>query len=235
MTVRAALASVLERIERACERSGRGHDDVKLVAVSKTVPAATVRRAVECGQTVFGENRVQEALGKLDEVGPGARWHLIGHLQRNKVRLAVGAFELIHAIDDVDLAREVDRRAAARRIVQPVLLQVNLAREATKFGVGADELPAVLDAALGLAHVAVRGLMMIPPPVARADDSRRWFVELRELRGAMVRRTGRDLPELSMGMTDDFEVAIEEGATLVRVGRAIFGERHATEGQGPPR
>jgi pyridoxal phosphate enzyme (YggS family) len=223
--VRAALDSVRERIERACERSRRRPDTVRLVAVSKTFPAADVRRAMDHGHTLFGENRVQEALAKIEQVGPGARWHLVGHLQRNKVRHAVGVFELIHSIDGIELVRELDRRAAAAGVVQPVLLQVNLAAETTKHGTPADELPALVDATAALDHVALTGLMTIPPPVERAEDSRPWFARLRELGLAMSRRAGRDLSELSMGMTDDFEVAIEEGATLVRVGRAIFGER----------
>jgi len=222
---RAALAAVRERIERACARSGRDPATVRLVAVSKTVPALRVREMLDAGQTLFGENRVQEALAKIPEVGPGAVWHLIGALQRNKARHAVGVFELIHGVDGLKLAAELDRRAAAAGLRQSILVQLNLAGEATKSGVGERELWPLLDGIAALEHLALRGLMTIPPPVDDAEDSRAPFARLRELRDRAARRIGRPLPELSMGMTDDFEVAVEEGATLVRVGRALFGER----------
>jgi pyridoxal phosphate enzyme (YggS family) len=198
---------------------------VRLVAVSKTFPAERVREAMEAGQSLFGENRVQEALAKIPEVGEGARWHLIGHLQRNKARHVVGLFELIHGVDDDRLAVELDRRCAAAGATQDVLVQVNLSGEATKSGVDEAGLFPLLDAVAPLDHVQVRGLMTIPPPVDRPEDSRRWFARLRELLDASSRHLGTPLPELSMGMTNDFETAVEEGATLVRVGRAIFGDR----------
>jgi pyridoxal phosphate enzyme (YggS family) len=178
----------------------------------------------EAGQSVFGENRVQVALAKMGEVGP-ARWHLVGHLQRNKARHAVGAFDLIHAVDDLELAREIDRRAAARSFVQPVLVEVNVAGEDTKEGVAVDALPRLLEDMVPLPSLDLQGLMAIPPPAGDPEASRPWFRELARLRDASARRLGRPLPHLSMGMSDDFEVAIEEGATLVRVGRALFGER----------
>ncbi len=219
------LREVRHRIAGACARAGRDPETVALVAVSKTFPARRVRELVECGHDLFGENRVQEAIEKIPLVGPGARWHLVGHLQRNKARHAVGVFELIHSVDDLDLATELDRRAAASGIVQPVLVQVNLSREATKSGAGEDDVLPLLEAVLGLAHLDLRGLMNIPPPAESAEDSRVWFARLRELRDRAEIRLGRSLPELSMGMSDDFEVAVEEGATLVRVGRALFGGR----------
>jgi pyridoxal phosphate enzyme (YggS family) len=198
---------------------------VRLVAVTKTVPAEIVRRALGEGQDTFGENRVQEALAKIPEVGGGARWHMIGHLQKNKTRHAVGAFELIHSLDRIDLGREIDRRAAAAGVRQQVLVQVNLSEEETKSGVQDAGLFPLLEGLLALPHLDVRGLMTVPPPVDDAGENRRWFAALRERRDEAERRFGVSLPELSMGMTDDFEVAVEEGATLVRVGRAIFGER----------
>lgn len=221
----AAYLRVRERIDEACSRAGRSPDEVRLVAVSKTFPAERIRELLECGHDLFGESRVQEALVKIPLVGPGARWHMIGHLQRNKARHVVGTFELIHGVDSLELAREIDRRAAARGLVQPVLLQLNLAAEQTKAGLAEAELAPVLDAVAALPALDLRGLMTIPPPAPVAEDSRRWFARLRECRDACAGRLGRPLPELSMGMTDDFEVAAEEGATLVRVGRAIFGER----------
>jgi pyridoxal phosphate enzyme (YggS family) len=212
-------------MSEACARAGRSPAEVRLVAVSKTFPAEVVRELMACGHDLFGENRVQEALDKIAEVGPGAIWHMVGHLQRNKARHAVGAFELIHSVDSVALAREIDRRAAERGIVQPILLQLNLGAEQSKSGAGAGEVEALARAAAALPALELRGLMAIPPPGPSAAAARGWFAKLRELRDGCARQLGRPLPELSMGMTDDFEVAIEEGATLIRVGRALFGER----------
>ena len=223
--LRATLERILGRIDSACDRSGRARGSARLVAVSKTFPAERVRAALAAGQVDFGENRVQEALAKIDEVGPGPRWHLIGSLQRNKARHVVGRFALVHSVDGEALARELDRRAAAAGAVQPVLIQVNQAGEATKSGVAPDRLSALVDFVVGSEALDLRGLMSVPPPADRPEDSRRWFVALRALRDREATRTGRALPELSMGMSDDFEVAVEEGATLVRVGRALFGER----------
>ena len=215
----------MARIESACRRAGRPPSEVTLVAVSKTVPAPRVSALLEAGQTVFGENRVQEALGKMEAVGPPARWHLVGHLQRNKARHAVGVFDLIHSVDDLELAREIDRRAAARGIVQPVLVEVNVAGEASKEGVAPAALPGLLEGMAPFRAISVQGLMAIPPPAEDPEASRPWFRELGRLRDDAARRLGAAVPHLSMGMSDDFEVAIEEGATLVRIGRALFGER----------
>jgi hypothetical protein len=220
-----SLREVRARIAAACGRAGRDPAAVTLVAVAKSFPVQRIDEALACGQRVFGENRVQEALAKIWRVSPGARWHLVGHLQRNKARQVVGRFELIHSLDGEALARELDRRAAAAGIVQGVLIEVNVAREATKHGVDEEELERLLDAVLPMAHLEVRGLMAIPPPPVRPEDSRGYFARLREARDRCASRFGRAFPELSMGMTDDYEVAIEEGATLVRIGRAIFGER----------
>jgi PLP dependent protein len=219
------LEDVRGRMAAACARARRDPGSVLLVAVSKTVPAAVVAEAMAAGQIVFGENRVQEALTKMAATGSGAVWHLVGHLQKNKARLAAGAFELIHGIDDRELAGELDRRAASRDVTQPVLVQANLAGESTKSGAGEEGLMPLLEAVAGLRHLDLRGLMIIPPPVVDPELARPWFRRLREIRDRAASRLARPLPELSMGMTDDFEVAIEEGATLVRVGRAIFGER----------
>ncbi len=221
----AALESVRRRIGEACRRVHRAPASVALVAVSKSVPASRVRELLACGQALFGENRIQEAMEKVPLVGTGARWHLVGHLQRNKAKHAVGAFELIHSVDGTELARELERRAAARGVVQPVLVEVNVAGEASKQGTDEASLPAVLDTISGLVHLELQGLMCVPPPAESPEQARRWFARLRELRDAARSRMGRELPELSMGMSEDFEVAVEEGATLVRVGRALFGPR----------
>jgi len=222
----AARARVLERIEEAARRSGRTGSDVRLVAVSKTIPADRLRAAVAAGLDLLGENRVQEALGKVDEV-PGARWHLIGPLQANKARRAVAAFAMIEAVDSAGLAARLDRIAAevrpGRRL--PALLQVNVDVDPAKAGFRPDELPGVLPGILDLPNLDVRGLMTVGRLVADAEAARPTFVALRrlseQLRGADP-RLGADL---SMGMSDDYPVAIDEGATLVRVGRALFGER----------
>ena len=213
------LERVRERLARAAERAGRRPDDVLLIAVSKTVDVERIRAAVAAGVTALGENRVQEAKTKIAELGRPAAWHLIGHLQTNKVKDALPLFDVIHSLDRLDLAREIERRAAARGQVVDALLQVNVAAEASKGGVGPDAVGETLDAIGKLAHVRVRGLMTIPPEVERAEDSRPWFRRLREL----AERHG--LRELSMGMSGDFEVAVEEGATMVRVGTAVFGPR----------
>ena len=221
----ARLAAVRERMRRACGVCGRDPDSVELVAVSKAQPADRVRELVACGQRLFGENRVQEALAKMEEVGAGAGWHLIGTLQRNKARHAVGRFRLIHSVDNEKLALELDRRAEQAGLRQAILVQLNLAGEPTKSGVSGEALWPLLERLAGLQQVELRGLMTVPPQADDPEASRPWFARLRELRDEASRRTGQALPELSMGMTDDFEVAIEEGATLVRVGRAILGDR----------
>jgi hypothetical protein len=215
----ANLERVRERIVRAAERAGRRPEDVLLVGVSKTVDVERIRRAVSAGLGALGENRVQEARQKIAALGRPVPWHLIGHLQTNKVRDALELFDLIHSLDRMDLARECDRRARQRGRPVDALVQVNAAGEASKGGFAPDAVGPTLEALVNLDHVRVRGLMTIPPAVERAEDARPWFRALAEL----GKRHG--LTELSMGMSADFEVAIEEGATMVRVGTAIFGPR----------
>jgi pyridoxal phosphate enzyme (YggS family) len=217
--IRGNLEAVRERIARAAARAGRRGDDVLLIGVSKTVDVARIRSAVEAGLRVLGENRVQEAKTKIAVLGRLAAWHLIGHLQTNKVRDALELFDVIHSLDRLDLARELERRGAARGQAVEALLQVNVAAEPTKGGFAPEAVGEALDAIGKLPHVQVTGLMAIPPEVQRAEDARPWF---RQLRG-LAERHG--LRGLSMGMSGDFEVAVEEGATMVRVGTAIFGPR----------
>ena len=220
------LAGVRERIAAAEARAGRRAGAVTLVTIGKTWPAAVLREAVAAGATVLGENKVQEALAKAPGV-PGARWHLVGRLQRNKARRAVELFSLIHTLDTPALAQRLASLGVERAAPVEALVQVNLSREPTKGGVLEADLPAFLDACAGLEGLRVRGLMAIPAPPERPEDSRAAFARLRGLRDAEAARSrpGVALDELSMGMTDDFEVAVEEGATQVRVGRAIFGPR----------
>jgi pyridoxal phosphate enzyme (YggS family) len=218
-TLRRNLAAVRERIERAAGRAGRRPEDILLIGVSKTVPAERVRLGVEAGLTALGENRVQEARDKIKILGRPVPWHLIGHLQTNKVRDALELFDLIHSLDRLELARELERRAGDRLV--NVLLEVNVAEEPSKSGFAPEAVGPALEAIGAMTHLRVRGLMAIPPIVERAEDSRPWFQTLRRL----AERHG--LRELSMGMSADFEVAIEEGATMVRVGTAVFGARPA--------
>ena len=215
----------------AASRAGRSAADVRLIAVSKTHPIDAVRAAAEAGQVDFGENKVQEALQKIAQsTDRRLRWHLIGHLQSNKAKKAAGAAQAIHAIDSVDLLKRVEQAAAAAGRTIQVLVQVDLALEDTKFGAPEADLPAIFQEAANCRAAVMTGLMLLPPLAENPQEARPWFVRLRgvrdRLRDAGV--PGEHLRELSMGMSHDFEVAIEEGATLVRVGTAIFGERHYT-------
>jgi PLP dependent protein len=220
-TVRRNLDAVRERILRAAGRAGRRAEDVLLIGVSKTVTAERVRLGVEAGLGALGENRVQEARDKIKILGRPVPWHLIGHLQTNKVRDALELFDLIHSLDRLELAREIERRAGDPGRVVDALLEVNVAEEPSKSGFAPEAVGPALEALAGMTHLKVRGLMVIPPLAERAEDARPWF---RMLRGLAERHR---LVELSMGMSADFEVAIEEGATMIRVGTAIFGARPA--------
>ncbi|HEV7843157.1 MAG TPA: YggS family pyridoxal phosphate-dependent enzyme [Pyrinomonadaceae bacterium] len=227
--LRARLMEVRRRIERAAVRSRRALQEVTLIGVSKTQPAEMVQLALAANLRDFGENRVQEADAKIDEIGHStARWHLIGHLQANKARRAVMLFDLIHSLDSIALAERLDRLCAEEgRAELPVLIQVDLAGEETKSGASEEELPELAAAVEGCEHLSLRGLMVLPPFFEEAERVRPFFRRLRELRDALASRQafGARRGELSMGMSHDFEIAIEEGATLVRVGTAIFGER----------
>ncbi len=228
--IRVNVERVRERIARAAERAGRRGEDVLLIGVSKTVEIARIREAVAAGVPALGENRVQEARPKIAELGRPVDWHLVGQLQTNKAKDAVELFEVIHSVDRPELARELDKRARQRGRPVEVLAQVNLAGEGQKGGVVPEGLGALLDSVAGFEHVRVRGLMAIPPEAMDPEDARAWFRTLRKL----GERHG--LAELSMGMSGDFEVAIEEGATMVRIGTAIFGPHPARPpqpGMGP--
>lgn len=216
--IRAGFETVEARVAAACQRAGRARDSVTLVAVTKTFPADAVDAAVAAGARDLGENRVQEARDKKPSVAGQARWHLIGHLQSNKVKDAVRLFDVIHTVDSESLAQKIARAALTSGKVQDVLIEVNIGREEQKAGADPDEVIALARACASLEGIALRGLMAIPP-VGPAEEMRSYFRELRRLRDESR------LADLSMGMTDDFEVAIEEGSTIVRVGRAIFGSR----------
>jgi hypothetical protein len=227
--IAANLAAVRERMARAAERAGRTGRDVILVAVSKTHPPEQVREAFAAGQLAFGENKVQEAEAKVtalqDLRAAGLRWHLVGHLQSNKARKAVPLFDLVHSVDGADLGRKLALISAETGRVLEALVQVDLANEATKHGVAEAELLPVLESLRALPSLALRGLMILPPFSEDPTANRPYFKKLRELRDRASAQGLLAGGELSMGMSHDFEVAIEEGATIVRVGTAIFGER----------
>lgn len=223
MALAARLATVRRSIEQAARRVGRDPASVRLIAVSKLQPAARAQAAVAAGQLDLGENYAQELRDKAAEV-PGARWHMIGNLQRNKAKYVVGLADLLHTLDSLGLAEEVSRRALARGQAQRCLIQVNLGDETQKSGCAPAEVSALVDEARGLGGLRLEGFMCLPP-LASPEETRPHFRELARLAQEERRRTGLALAELSMGMSADFEVAIEEGATMVRVGTAIFGER----------
>jgi hypothetical protein len=219
---------VLEQVACAARASGRAEESVLLVGATKTVPAERIREAMAAGLKIAGENRLQEALPKIQALrGEPIRWHFIGQLQRRKVRSIVGAFDLIHSVDSLELAQEIDRRAGAAGHRQEVLLEVNLGEEATKAGFHPAGLEDVLGRVGGLPHVSVKGLMTIPPASRDPEQARPYFRQLRELAERLSRLAvpAVSMHELSMGMSNDFVVAIEEGATMIRVGTAIFGMR----------
>lgn len=223
------VSSVLDRIRSAEQASGRPKGSVRLVAATKAVSSELIREAIAAGLTLAGENRLQEALPKIEALqGEPIKWHFIGQLQRRKARSVIGIFELIHSVDSFDLAQEIDRRAEAAGLQQEILLEVNIGGERSKAGFEPGKLEQTLSRFGTLTHVAVKGLMAIPPPVEVAEQARSYFRALRELgrRLALQAIPRISMNELSMGMSNDYQVAIEEGATLVRVGTAIFGARH---------
>ena len=226
-TIRSRIDGIRRRMESAAQRCGRRPEEITLIAVSKTYPASDVDLAAAAGIKDFGENKVQELLQKQPQTAEDLRWHFIGHLQTNKVRNIIGKVCLIHSVDSMHLAEEIDRRAAAAGTVQEVLLQVNAAGEETKFGLAEEDvLPLAEAIAADLNNIRIRGLMQIPPFEEDADKVRVWFKKLYSLKEDLQRRGFKDADILSMGMSHDFETAIEEGATHVRVGTAIFGERN---------
>src|SRR5207244_7977712 len=219
------LERVSEEIAQGSAKAGRSADELELVAISKTHDAAKVREAIEAGQILFGESRVQEARVKIPELPSSLRWHFVGHLQKNKIRHALPLFELIHSVDSLTLAQDINRIAEEDGMHPRVLLEVNVAGEGSKFGFVPEKLREEMESLLALPRLSILGLMCIPPIADEAEASRKYFVTLREFRDSLQTEFHVDLAQLSMGMTQDYVVAVEEGATLVRVGTAIFGER----------
>ena len=227
MGLAANLETIRQRIKAACDRSDREPNSVTLLAVTKTQPPETVSTAAGLGLLVFGENKVQEAKAKIPLCPGKLRWHFIGHLQSNKCRDAVQLFQMIHSVDSLSLAQEINQRADEAAKTMPVLLEVNLAGEASKFGYRPEKLLAELKEINFLPRIEIHGLMTVPPWSPDAESSRPHFRRLRELKEQAETVLGAPLPHLSMGMSGDFEVAIEEGATMVRIGTALFGPRKA--------
>jgi pyridoxal phosphate enzyme (YggS family) len=219
------LNLVRMQIAEAERTSRRAAGSVELVAVSKTHPPESIRQAFEAGQLLFGENRVQEAKAKIPELPARLRWHLIGHLQSNKIRQALPLFEMFHGVDSVELLEEIQRIAADLGLFPRILLQINVAGESSKFGFAPERLLSEVERIVRAERIQIEGLMTIPPLSANPEDSRKYFVLLRQLRDRLEKEFRLSLPQLSMGMSGDYRVAVEEGATLVRVGTAIFGER----------
>jgi len=219
------LERVREQVAEAAAKVGRAVDEIQLIAITKTHAAERVREAIEAGQTLFGESRVQEARAKIPLLPASLRWHFVGHLQKNKIRHALPLFELFHSVDSLALAHEMNRIADEDGIHPRVLLEINVSGEGSKFGFKPETVRAEMESLLALPRLSIEGLMTIPPLAENAEASREFFAQLREFRDAIEKEFDLKLPQLSMGMTTDFTVATEEGATLVRVGTAIFGER----------
>lgn len=219
------LIHIQQRIHTATQQAGRAAGSVQLLAVSKTFPAEAVAEAVLAGQRLFGENRVQELQAKVPALAPDLQWHLIGHLQSNKVRKVLPLVQMIHSVTSLDLAKDISRIAGELGLCPQLCLEVNLGAESSKSGFSESQLLEELDALCALPHLSLQGLMCIPPFELAAEDARPYFARLRQLRDSCATRSGLALPTLSMGMSHDFEVAISEGATIVRVGSAIFGHR----------
>lgn len=225
MDLETNVRTVRQRIEAACARAKRDPNEITLVAVTKGQPPESVCAAAALGLTLFGENKVQEAKAKIPLCPGRARWHMVGHLQTNKCRDAVGLFEMIQSVDSLRLAEELNRRAEQAAKTMPILLEVNAVGEASKFGCRPDQLLADLDRINALPRLEIQGLMTVPPWAIDPEKVRPVFRQMRELKARCEQLLGAPLPHLSMGMTGDFEVAIEEGATLVRIGTALFGAR----------
>ncbi len=225
------LKKVEDKITAACLRAGRAREDVTLIAVSKTKPESMVEEAYSVGQRDFGENKVQEICRKIEVLPQDIRWHMIGHLQRNKVRQVVGKACMIHSVDSLRLAEAISQEAVKQDSIVPVLIEVNVAQEESKFGVTTEETIALIEAAAKLPHISIRGLMTIAPFVEDPEENRPIFRKLKQLSVDIAAKNINNvtMSVLSMGMTNDYEVAIEEGATMVRVGTGIFGERDYTK------
>ncbi len=225
--IRENLDSVEERIENACLSCGRKRADVKLIAVSKTKPLTALQEAYSCGCRDFGENKVQELVDKYEALPKDIRWHMIGHLQRNKVKYIVDKVYLIHSVDSLRLAEEIEKEAAKKGVTVNILAEVNVAGEESKFGTTVSEVTSLVEKIARMPHIRLKGLMTVAPYVEDSEQNRRFFAKLNQIYVDIIHKNidNVSMEELSMGMTGDYEVAITEGATYVRIGTGIFGER----------
>lgn len=221
------LENVEEKIQEACRRSGRNREDITLIAVSKTKPIETLQHAYDLGVRVFGENKVQELSEKYDALPDDIHWHMIGHLQRNKIKYIIGKTELIHSVDSFRLAEAIEKEAAKRNLTADVLMEVNIAQEESKFGLLPEEVDEFIEKVQKLPHLQVKGLMTIAPFVENPEENREVFAQLKKLSVDIATKNAHNITMsiLSMGMTNDYQIAIEEGATMIRVGTGIFGAR----------
>lgn len=224
------LHTVEEKIKAACNRSGRTREDVTLIAVSKTKPIEMLKEAYASGCRDFGENKVQELIEKYEQMPKDIRWHMIGHLQRNKVKYIVGKVCLIHSVDSLRLAEEISKEAVKKGVTVSILVEINIAEEESKFGAASEDAVSLVEAISQLPNIVVKGLMTIAPYVENSEENRLYFAKLKQIYVDIIHKNIDNvfMEELSMGMTGDYEVAIEEGATLIRVGTGIFGERQYT-------
>lgn len=222
------IAQVRQNIAQAAKKAGRNPEDILLLAVSKTKPVEQIKEAVSCGLTSLGENKVQEIMDKYEPMGEGIHWHLIGHLQTNKVKYIIDKVDMIHSVESIRLAEEIEKRAAAKNKVMDILVEINIAQEESKFGIPVNEVESFLQELSKFSHICIRGLMTVAPFVENPEENRLYFRKMRELlvdiNAKKIDNINMDV--LSMGMTGDYMVAIEEGATIVRVGTGIFGERY---------
>lgn len=228
--IRENIEHVRENIRTACEKSGRNAEDVTLIAVSKTKPVSMLQEAYECGCRDFGENKVQELVEKWEQMPKDIRWHMIGHLQRNKVKYIVDKVYMIHSVDSLRLAEEISKEAGKKGVTVSILIEINAAEEETKFGTTSEEAGRLVEEIAKLPNLSIKGLMTIAPYVENAEENRQYFEKLRQIYVDINRKNIDNvyMAELSMGMTGDYEVAVTEGATYVRVGTGIFGERFYT-------
>ncbi|NLL76739.1 MAG: YggS family pyridoxal phosphate-dependent enzyme [Clostridiales bacterium] len=222
------IGQVEKNILEACKRAGREPEEVMLIAVSKTMPISSLKKAYECGCRHFGENKVQELVEKYEQMPKDIKWHMIGHLQRNKVKYIIDKVYLIHSVDSLKLAEEISKEAVKKNVTAHILIEVNIAEEESKFGTKRDEAAALIESIAKLPSIKVEGLMTVAPYVENSEENRQYFVSLRQLSVDIMKKNNDNvnMNVLSMGMTGDYEVAIDEGATCVRVGTGIFGERH---------
>ena len=227
-SIRENVAAIEAKIAAAAKRAGRNPEDILLLAVSKTKPVEMIQEAVDCGLTALGENKVQEIMEKFEPMGKGVHWHLIGHLQTNKVKYIIDKVDMIHSVESLRLAQEIDKRAAAAKVIMDILVEVNIAGEESKFGVRPEDTEVFLRELSKFDNIHVRGLMTVAPFGNNPEENRVYFRKMRELLVDMNAKKidNISMDVLSMGMTGDYEVAIEEGATIVRVGTGIFGERY---------